>query len=227
MRRGLSQETLKLIACITMLLDHIGAVFFSGSVLRDIGRLSFPIFCFLLSEGVFHSRNPRKYALRLAVGMLLAELPFDFAFYGGVYWRHQNVMLTLLLGFLAIWAGKKLQHHGLLGFLAALPFVVLADVLRADYGSMGIVLMLLFAWTREARHPELLRFLGMLALFGNVSSVVVMRLERIAITQQMLGAAAIVPIALYSGEKKTSSKVVQTAFYLFYPAHLALLYLIA
>ena len=112
MKRGLSQETLKLIACLTMLLDHIGAVFMPGSVLRDIGRLSFPIFCFLLSEGVFHTRDPRKYALRLTLGMFLAELPFDFAFYGGIHWGHQNVMLTRLLGFLALWAGKGLQRRG-------------------------------------------------------------------------------------------------------------------
>lgn len=62
MRRSLSQESLKLIACVTMLLDHIGAVFLPGYytyyALRILGRLSFPIYCFLLVEGAHHTRNP-------------------------------------------------------------------------------------------------------------------------------------------------------------------------
>ena len=227
MKRGLSQETLKLIACLTMLLDHIGAVFMPGSVLRDIGRLSFPIFCFLLSEGVFHTRDPRKYALRLTLGMFLAELPFDFAFYGGIHWGHQNVMLTLLLGFLALWAGKGLQRRGPLELLVAVPFVILGDVLCADYGSMGVMLILLLGWTREMPYTSLFRFLGMLFLFGRSPGIAVLRLGSLVITQQMLGAAAILPISLYSGEKRTASKGVQLAFYLFYPVHLIALYLIA
>ena len=71
-KQGLSQEGLKLIACVTMLIDHIGAAFVPWMWLRMVGRIAFPIYCFLLAEGAFYTRNPRRYGARLAVGALLA-----------------------------------------------------------------------------------------------------------------------------------------------------------
>ena len=80
MKKGISQEGLKILACLTMLLDHIGAVFVRGYTLRIIGRIAFPIYCFLLVEGVLHTKNPRRYGLRLGIGLLLSEIPFDLLF---------------------------------------------------------------------------------------------------------------------------------------------------
>ena len=100
MHRGrLSQEGLKVIACISMLVDHIGAMLFPELAwLRIIGRLAFPIYCFLLVEGMKYTRNPKNYILRLGIGMLLAELPFDILFEKGFSWASQSVMVTLTLG---------------------------------------------------------------------------------------------------------------------------------
>lgn len=223
--QGLSQEALKLIACLTMLLDHIGAVFAPGSVLRDIGRLSFPIFCFLLAEGFYHTRNRRRYALRLLAAMLLAELPFDLAFFGRVNWGHQNVMLTLLLGYLAVWAVNGLKSGAAKGIITV-GLTLAAEYLCSDYGGAGVLLILVFALTRELPGKHWLRFGLMLVLFAGMPGITVLWLGSFGITQQMLGALAVIPIALYSGEKKTRSKGLQTAFYLFYPMHLILLYLI-
>ena len=86
-RYGLSQEGLKLVACVTMLMDHIGAVLLPQYLfLRYIGRIAFPIYCFLLAEGVHYTNNPKKYCLRLGVGTMLSEIPFDLAlFYVWIY----------------------------------------------------------------------------------------------------------------------------------------------
>ena len=75
-KHGLSQEGLKLFACVVMLIDHVGAVLFPQHFwMREVGRLAFPIFCFLLSEGVHYTRSPGRYVLRLTIGAAISELP--------------------------------------------------------------------------------------------------------------------------------------------------------
>lgn len=110
-KSGLSQEMLKIIACVTMLIDHVGAtvvesqffvtpfdgIYYLYFAMRIIGRVAFPIYCFLLAEGAHYTHDPRRYALRLFVGALLSEPGFDFALFGGWTWEHQSVMVTLLL----------------------------------------------------------------------------------------------------------------------------------
>ena len=103
---------LKIIAVTSMIVDHIGAVFFPYYMvhifgvtfypLRTIGRLAFPIYCFLLIEGICHTSNWKKYAVRLGVLALLSEIPFDLALFGRITLQHQNVFFTLLFGLLAV-----------------------------------------------------------------------------------------------------------------------------
>ena len=99
-RIGITSYQLKWIAIVTMLIDHIGAVLFPGEmILRYVGRISFPIFCFLLTEGVRYTRDIRMYMLRLGGFAILSEIPYDLAFHGRVVDpRYQNVFFTLLLG---------------------------------------------------------------------------------------------------------------------------------
>lgn len=135
----MSSMVLKLIAVITMLLDHVASSCFqpwgisririeSLDWLRDgmtlywlarlIGRIAFPIYCFLIVEGVAHTRNWKKYAVRLGILALISEIPFDFGlhdlrvnlarphvwtqFVENSDWLHQNVFFTLLLGMFAV-----------------------------------------------------------------------------------------------------------------------------
>lgn len=112
-KRGLSQEILKLIACVTMLIDHIGAALMPQYIwLRYIGRVAFPIYCFLLPEGVHHTKDPKKYGIRLAIGVLLAEIPFDLALFGGIPPYYQSVMLILLVAFCMALFMKQARNRG-------------------------------------------------------------------------------------------------------------------
>lgn len=149
-RKGIPGSTLKLIAIITMFIDHVGASLFEfytykfmdqngaeycrqqmmakvpwlwhdwmldastvnsiDMTLRSIGRIAFPIFCFLLVEGFIHTHDLRKYMIRLIIFAFVSDVPFDLAFFGEVTLRHQNVFFTLFFGVLALASIKKLSE---------------------------------------------------------------------------------------------------------------------
>lgn len=238
-KRGLSQETLKLIACMTMLVDHLAVIIVMGSLysthhgmrleiyetMRLIGRIAFPIYCFLLAEGSAHTHNPVRYGLRLAICALLSELPYDLALWGRITWQHQNVMVTLFLGFCALEVMKRCPNLPL-KLLLALPFAALAEFAGGDYGAKGIMLVVLFALTRRIPHRHLAQVLGIWFVFSPNHAMFLNWMEQLSVTTQEWAVLAILPITLYDGRKVTKSKAVQWGFYLFYPAHLLLLYLI-
>ena len=220
-KKILPQEGLKIVACLTMLLDHIGAVLVPSMKLRVIGRLAFPIYCFLMAEGIVHTRNPKKYGLWLLIGVFLAELPFDLLFYRGLTLAHQSVMVTLLLGFMMVrWAKKRGRPW--------LPFAVcffLAEILGTDYGGIGVSLVGLFAFTADKPHKFLIQTAGMAVLMLLMGSVEV-SVGIVNVPIQMFALFAMVPIWFYSGKKATSSPAIQWAFYLFYPVHLTVLLIV-
>jgi len=247
MKKGISQEGLKLIACLTMLIDHIGyAIVYpmylrsqiAGGleitenaqflhtiylVMKSIGRLSFPIFCFLLVEGVRHTRSRKKYGLRLLFAALLSELPFNLVVSGSPVWRYrQSVMLTLLLGLIMLIALEKCKSLSWKPVIV-LPFAVAAELLHVDYGWSGLALIALFSLSSQMYNRNLIRFCGMLVLFHYMSSTP-LSFGSVSIPLQALGALSMLFIAAYDGRKVTNSKFAQWAFYLFYPGHLLLLW---
>lgn len=220
LNKSLSQEGLKLIACVCMLIDHIGALFFPGmDSLRIIGRISFPIFCFLLVEGANYTRNPAKYAMRLLAGAVISELPFDLAFSGRVNPESCSVMVTLLLGYGAVLSMERVS--GIWKGIVVLPFFFLAEWLRTDYAGNGIAIIVWLALVRELEKGELWRCAGLVVLlwFGYEVSFGPVR-----IPIELYGLLCLIPIHFYRGEKRTVSKLVQWGFYGFYPAHLWVLY---
>lgn len=240
MKKGISQEGLKLIACAAMLIDHIGyeilyPLYSMSTVVHEpgllyniyllcrcIGRLAFPIFAFLLVEGIHHTRDRKKYALRLALGAVMSELPYNLMVSGQLLWRQQSVMWTLLLGFLGVLAMEKCRSLAWKP-VAMLPFALLAALLMTDYGWAGVVLIALFELSREMYHPNVVRLGGMIVLFHYMSSYV-FQIGGFSVPMQVLGALAMLFIANYDGRKLTRSKAAQWAFYLFYPVHMLLLW---
>ncbi len=125
---GIDGSTLKLAAITIMLIDHTAATVlgrilqktdnYNGLlnsiyiVMRLIGRLAFPIFCFLLVEGMIHTHNRLKYAMRLAVFAIISEIPFDLALFGKPFYLHyQNVFFTLLIGLLVLIGFHKIAEQ--------------------------------------------------------------------------------------------------------------------
>lgn len=220
-KKGLSQEALKGIACFTMLLDHIGATMVQGYALRIIGRIAFPIFCFLMAEGTFYTKNTRKYGLRLMIGALLSEIPFDLAFRGRLTWEYQNVMLTLFLGFLTVEIIQRTEFD-IVKVLAVSGGFALAEWANTDYGGFGVLLVVLFSQTRGKLWFQTI----MVAMFSWMINSLKIPVLGILVPIEMFAIFAMIPIALYSGGKVTSNRAVQWGFYLFYPVHLIILVLV-
>lgn len=242
MKKGIPQEGLKLIGCISMLIDHIGyalifpmytsAASIAGStnlqqlyvLFRAIGRISLPIFAFLLVEGFHRTHSRGRYVLRLAAAAVLSELPYDLLVSGGVSFSEQSIMMTLLLGFIMLMVMEKCRTFAWKP-VAVLPFALLGELLSVDYGWMGIVLIALFELSGYLYQRNRVRFFGMLVLF-HMMPFRQLWIGNIAIPLQALGALSMLFISGYDGRKITKSKAVQWGFYLFYPVHLLILWAI-
>lgn len=242
MKKGISQEAMKIIACLAMLIDHIGyeiiypiyARMVSGQatqtlyhvylLCRCIGRIAFPIFAFLLVEGIHRTRDRKKYAMRLTAGALLAEIPYNLMVAGTIDCGKQSVMATLLLGFMMVLAMEECRTP-VTRALVCVPFLLMAEVFRTDYGWAGVALVAVFELSREMDEVNLIRTGAMVILFHNMSSHIFW-IGGISVPMQVLGALSMLFIAGYDGRKVTENKAVQWAFYLFYPAHMLALWAI-
>ena len=196
-----SGTALKTIACITMLVDHIGAscieagiltpgldvgtlsqdtlsaypLYRLDMVLRFTGRLAFPLFCFLLVEGFIHTHNVKRYVQRLLLFGLVSEVPFDLAFFRTPFApQHQNVYWTLALA------------------------------ANTDYHAIGVLIICTLYLTRADRKRQCLAG-AVLFLF------------------ELTAPLAFVLVWFYNGQRGACSPLQKKAFYWFYPVHLLVL----
>ena len=205
---GLNSFSLKWIALITMAIDHMGMVLFPQYLIfRIIGRLAFPIYCFLLVEGAVHTSNPGKYMRRLLLFAVISEIPFDLAVRGEVFYLgSQNVFFTLAFGLGALLLLKSNLKVWFI-FIGILCMIFGAEFLHADYGMGGVLFILVFYLTRTNFFAKIFGFsIVTILLFGG--------LENYAIV-------SLLPICTYNGKKGRGMKYF---FYVFYPLHLLILY---
>ena len=164
MEKGLSQEGLKILACVTMLVDHAALLFGGSPWLRVIGRLAFPIYCFLLTEGIRHTRDVRRYLSRLLFAAIVSEPIYDLVLYPCVgIWQHQNVLWTLALGCAMLWC-MTMIHKPVAKLAVMLLFALAAELVRASYGSSGIYMIALFALCRGMPEGKWVLAAGLLVI---------------------------------------------------------------
>lgn len=197
--------------------------------LQPIGKIAFPLFCFMIAEGYFYTHSKQRYFLFMGGFAILTEPIFDIAFFGdwsraeGTYpffWQYQNVLFTLLLGLFALWLAErvkiccdnKLPHVGvvILQLIVACGMAICAELLHTDYGFYGVILIVGFYWTRQNRLYQIL------ALF-----VIYMLCENAVPTLSLVISALI--LLMYNGKRgKWNMKYF---FYVFYPGHILLLHM--
>lgn len=189
--------------------------------MRIIGRFAFPIYCFLLVEGVQRTQNVKRYLGRMFLFALISEVPFDLAFSGRLWnMQYQNVFFTLFIGLMVI-AGLRLVDQQLAGpetwrklagvGLYAVIIVAgsaLALVLKTDYSFQGILAITVLYLFRSHRKAQIWAGVIIFLLMDGM---------------EMIAALSFLLIWFYNGARGRQNKYF---FYFFYPAHLLLLWLI-
>ena len=233
--------TLKMIAVISMLIDHTAVallepMFINGfdtvlglpinifdlyEIMRGIGRLAFPIYCFMIVQGFKYTGNIARYALRLFIFALISELPFDLALVKDSFnFAYQNVFFTLLIGLLTIWGISIVEEkypdeylpEVMKRTISSLGLLILgmlaAHFLNTDYGAWGVLAIFLLYMARNSKIHTLI--CSLIAFSFEASTIIVY--------------LSIPLMLLYGGKKGPSLKYF---FYFFYPVHLTILWLIA
>lgn len=223
----LSGSALKMIAVITMLIDHTAAILLSKygpamrtlftlngrdytfyRICRDIGRVAFPIYCFLLIEGFLHTRNRFRYGRNLLLFALLSEIPWNYMFSDTWRYEKQNVFFTLFLGFLACWAMEYFWEKQYLALLCLLALLAVSYYLNADYGWRGYIFIVIMYVLRMDKPSQ--------AIVGSCW-----------LAYEWKACFAFISINMYNGERGfIRGKWAKYIFYLFYPLHITILVLI-
>ncbi|MGL4736164.1 MAG: TraX family protein [Cellulosilyticaceae bacterium] len=210
---------LKLAAISLMLIDHIGVTLIPETatlywICRMIGRLAMPIFCYQLAQGFLRTKDLMRYAKRIGLMTLAAQIPFAWMCFGirpSLIWLTSwNVGLTFLCAIGFLWCFKSEKY------LLAVPLLLLANF--ADYGLYGIVLVTIFYFhhihTYKWGRTTLLLIVANLIFYGLSGSLFLCLL-------QMFSVGSILLILIL--EDKSLSLLPRTFFYAFYPLHMLIL----
>ena len=231
---------LKLIAIVSMLIDHIGvAIFPEYTWMRIVGRISFPIICYCLAVGSIYTRNMPRYLLRVAIMGLISQ-PFyvlalnhitpamralDFVQnpvlaaikWYGLSMQYANIMFELLLGLLVIWTIKTKKY--IWTGVMALVIWYASPYLTSSYGVRGVVLMLLFYALVDKPLTSLFLVFGYMlwwGMGGNANSIGSIRFS--------LQTFAVLALPAIYWPLRSKMKLNKWVFYIFYPLHLAVIY---
>lgn len=248
----ISRSTLKIIAIILMLIDHVSYIFIypiakrfgvplyslklclesknlyaiSYYFGRFLGRGAFVIYCFLLVEGFNYTRSKMKYAMRLLLFAFISEIPFDLAFAKSVFdLKHQNIFFTLFFGIMVLICHDKVKRY----FESKESQMLLPsiDLMLITYITTVFALIAYLLKTDYGAYGVVA--IATMYFIMNYTGNKLMSVTSGIITCVMmstieLGAIIILPfVAIYNGKKGIRAKLI---FYLFYPIHFLVLYFI-
>ena len=223
---------IKIIAIVTMLIDHIGLAFFINSPyyfpLRLIGRLSFPLFAFLTANGAYYTRNINRYLLRLFVFALISQVPYLLFHrqYNPSFFK-LNIFFTLFICLLIIVLFRNIQNK-IIRALIVIAATVATELLFFEYGGVGLLVILIFYFFFKNIR---LMFFTLLPLFliVHVGSPMLeyinngsVRVDLVSLFQPV----AVLSILFISKYNHKEGKKLKYIFYFFYPLHLFILYMI-
>jgi hypothetical protein len=221
---------IKILAITLMVIDHIGAFLFPDIFLfRIIGRLSFILFAWLVANGVLHTKNIYLYAKRLLIFGCISQIPYALVTHiESPNFSGLNIFFTLALGVLAIIAVRRFKNLTITLPLIFLILFIIEHILgKVSYGAYGIATILIFYFFyHNLKVAALLQafvvslFYTLPLLLTGIPLITFYNDQSVSLVQP-IGILAIPIIALYNGQLGPKMK---WAFYIFYPAHLLLIY---
>lgn len=223
LKTNLDTDFIKIIAVVSMTIDHIGGAFFPQyPAFRWIGRIAFPLFCYCLTVGMMYTGDIKKYLFRLGAFAVISQPFWILAFnsddiIGNIF--NLNIFFTLIVSLFGAWGFKERKWWL---FILAL---ILLNVINFDYAMTGLILILIFYLCRNK--PWLgavvytLTYLP--ALNGNMADPLALKIGGHAIGFEIFALLALPFIYI---QTNSGLKIPKWFFYIYYPAHLFAIYLI-
>ena len=234
--KGLNSLSLRVIAMIAMLGDHMWFTIVEGNDwLTYVGRIAFPIFAFLLVEGFYHSSNRGKYFSRLFIFAIFSELPFNLMVNGTfAYSKHQNVLWTLLIGLLVMMVIEIVRNKldnvmvtGIVTIVVSYFGYYIATSSVVDYSGYGILTIVLFYTCYNLRYAWIGQLIGLIYIncFMLIGQTIPLHLfgNTFELPIQSFAILSLFFIWKYNKQLGPHNKYAQYSFYLFYPLHMLIL----
>ena len=220
--------TLKIIAIISMFLDHVKYAIPSTNCFATIylGRIAFPIFAFLVSEGFVHTHSRPKYILRMLIFAIISEIPFYMFSHDIVNSPNKyNVMFTFLLALVGLWCFEYFRNYEQMPKILRYTIIfncgciisLLAYVFHPDYSVFGVFLVWIFYYFKEH---------DFLKIFGFSISLIIYFALRGGIKEYGLMIATLSSLIFILNYNGKQGRKLKYFFYLFYPVHFIVLYVI-
>ncbi|RHW39143.1 hypothetical protein D1B31_14135 [Neobacillus notoginsengisoli] len=223
--RVLNSNTIKVIAIIAMILDHTAIWLLADgstldSIVRTAGRLAAPIMCYFIAEGYFYTSNFKKYSSRLFYFAVISHFPFVM-YLGLEWWQATSVLWSLLMGLFALNISQKSKIP--LAAKAMLIGLCCALAWTADWNYIAVLWILFFGIFRGNFKMQMLSYVTIGTVFYIIPGILSMGLDSFF----RFGIFLVIPLLLlYNGERGRKSNLIKWGFYLFYPVHLVLLYIL-
>ncbi len=212
---------IKIIAILAMIIDHIGLFFFpEHTILRDIGRLAFPLFAWLIANGAYHTHDIQKYMKRLLALAVVSQVPFTIANqHIGSPLFYLNVVFTLVLGLLSIYILKNCRNK-LQATVLVIACAGIANCIHSDYGAAGVLSIVAFYIFYTNKKAMILSQVTIMSILPAIT-LILMSVKNIDLSSYYLssftetyGLLSLCIIFLYNNKVGNKMKYL---FYIFYP----------
>ncbi len=221
---------IKMIAIITMIIDHIGLFFFPQyEILRIIGRLAFPLFAWLIANGAYYTHDIKKYLSRLFFLAVISQVPFTLANQQiGSPLLYLNVVFTLFLGLLSIYLINKTKNK-FLWTMIIISCAGIADFIHSDYGAAGVFSIVAFYFFFKRKTLIVISQTIILFILPIIINLIEIRNKEsfsslyLNSRLEVFGLISLIFILLYKNKKEAKSKYL---FYIFYPLQYIIIYLL-